>query len=165
MKRLIIALSFIICQLASTLAQSVTRTQHRAAIAQDVVTTGTMTIRKPDYICISTNQGKEQLIMEGTKFTMTLGGKKHVTDSHKNEQFATFHQVLKAVINNQPIPKSNDVTITSKNRQKTISITPIKKKKRQMFTSFELVIDDNTSAIRQIRMNERGDNYTTYEVK
>jgi hypothetical protein len=165
MKRLIIALSFIICQLTFGVAQSVTRTQHRTAIAQDAVSTGTMTIKKPDYICISTNQGKEQLIMEGTKFTMTVGGKKHVTDSRKNEQFATFHQVLKAVINNQPIPKSNDVTITTKNRLKTINITPAKKKKRQMFTSFELVVDDNTSAIRHIRMNERGDNYTSYEVK
>lgn len=29
-------------------AQNVTRTQHRTAMTADVVTTGTMTIRKPD---------------------------------------------------------------------------------------------------------------------
>lgn len=165
MKRLILVLSFILCQLTFSVAQTVTRTQHRTAIAQDAVTTGTMTVKKPDYICISTNQGKEQLIMDGTKFTMTVAGKQHVTDSRKNPQFATFHQVLKAVINNQPIPDTGDVTVTTKNRQRTISITPAGKKKRQLFTSFLLVVDDKNSAIRQLRMNERGENYTLYEFK
>ena len=88
----------------SATAQTVTRTQHRAAVANDAVTTGTMTIRKPDYISISTDGGKELLIMEGTKFTMTMGGKKHVTDSRKNDQFATFHAILEAIINGRPSP-------------------------------------------------------------
>ena len=97
----------------SATAQTVTRTQHRAAVANDAVTTGTMTIRKPDYISISTDGGKELLIMEGTKFTMTMGGKKHVTDSRKNDQFATFHAILEAIINGQPIPSADDVTVTT----------------------------------------------------
>ena len=99
MKRILLML---LCILAlNATAQTVTRTQHRAAVTQDAVTTGTMNIRKPDYICISTNSGREQLIMDGTKFTMTVGSKRHVTDSRKNNQFTTFHSVLKAVINNQ----------------------------------------------------------------
>jgi hypothetical protein len=145
-------------------AQTVTRTQHRAAVTQDAVTTGTMTVRKPDYICISTDGGREQLIMEGTKFTMTMGGKKHVTDSRKNAQFATFHTVMKAVINNQPIPTGEDLTVSTKNGQMTITITP-QKKKRQMFTSFVLVIDAKTSAIRQLRMNGRKGDYTDYKIQ
>ena len=80
MKRILLML---LCILAlNATAQTVTRTQHRAAVTQDAVTTGTMNIRKPDYICISTNSGREQLIMDGTKFTMTVGSKRHVTDSH-----------------------------------------------------------------------------------
>ena len=76
MKRILLML---LCILAlNATAQTVTRTQHRAAVTQDAVTTGTMTIRKPDYICISTNSGREQLIMDGTKFTMTVGSKRHV---------------------------------------------------------------------------------------
>ena len=62
-------------------AQTVTRTRHQAALTTDAVTTGTLTIRKPDYICISTDGGREQLLMDGIQFTMTTGGKKHVTDS------------------------------------------------------------------------------------
>ena len=145
-------------------AQTVTRTQHRAAFTQDAVSTGTVSVRKPDYICISTDKGKEQLIMDGTKFTMTMGGKKHVTDSKKNTQFATFYQVLKAVINGQPIPSGDDLTVSTNGGQKTITITPAKKK-RQMFTSFVLVIDSKSSAIRQLRMNGRNGDYTDYKMQ
>ena len=162
MKRIIFTL---LCMLAlSATAQTVTRTQHRAAVANDAVTTGTMTIRKPDYISISTDGGKELLIMEGTKFTMTMGGKKHVTDSRKNDQFATFHAILEAIINGQPIPSADDVTVTTKGGQKSITITP-NGKKRQMFTSFLLVVDAKTSAIQQIRMNGRKGDYIDYIIK
>ncbi len=57
MKRLIILLSIIISYLSvcPAEAQTVTRTRHQAALTTDAVTTGTLTIRKPDYICISTD--------------------------------------------------------------------------------------------------------------
>jgi len=166
MKRLISIFAFFIwyLSLCPAEAQSVTRVRHQAALTTDVVTTGTLTIRKPDYICISTDGGREQLLMDGTKFTMTTGGKKHVTDSRKNAQFATFQKVLNAVINGQPVPKGEDMTIVTKNGLQTITITPTGKK-RQMFTSFVLVIDAKTSALRQLRMNERAGNYVNYDFK
>ena len=146
-------------------AQNVTRTRHQAALTTDAVTTGTLTIRKPDYICISTDGGSDQLLMDGTKFTMTMGGKLHETDSQQNPQFDTFQKVLHAVINAQPIPECEDLTVETKNGQRTITITPSTKKKRQMFTSIVLVIDEKTSAFRQLRMNERADNYINYDFK
>ena len=147
---------------SSVEAQTVTRTRHQAALTTDAVSTGTLTIRKPNYICISTDGGREQLLMDGTQFTMTMGGKKHVTDSKKNAQFVTFQKVLNAVINGKPIPTGEDLTIVTKNGLQTITITPTAKK-RQMFTSFVLVIDAKTSAIRQLRMNERAGNYINYD--
>ena len=166
MKRLILLLSIIISYLSvcPAEAQTVTRTRHQAALTTDAVTTGALTIRKPDYICISTDGGREQLQMDGTKFTMTTGGKKHVTDSRKNAQFATFQKVLNAVINGQPVPKGEDMTIATKNGLQTITITPTGKK-RQMFTSFILVVDAKTSALHQLRRNERAGNYVNYEFK
>jgi len=158
---LFILFSFIVSPVG---AQTVTRTRHQAALTTDAVTTGTLTIRKPDYICISTDGGRDQLLMDGTQFTMTMGGKKHVTDSRRNAQFATFQKVLNAVINGQPIPKDDDMTIVTKNGLHTITITPTSKK-RQMFTSFVLVVDTKTSAIRQLRMNERAGNYINYDFK
>jgi len=164
MKRWLLLLPFYLFTFLPLSAQSVTRTRHQAALTTDAVTTGTLTIRKPDYICISTDGGREQLLMDGTKFTMTTGGKKHVTDSKKNVQFATFQKVLNAVINGQPIPTGEDLTVATKNGQQTITITPTGKK-RQMFTSFVLVIDAKTFALRQLRMNERAGNYVSYDFK
>ena len=166
MKRLILVLSLIICQLSwsSVEAQNVTRTRHQAALTTDAVSTGTLTIRKPDYICISTDEGRNQLLMDGTKFTMIMDGKKHVTDSKRNAQFATFQKVLHAVINGQPIPEGDDLTVVTKNGQQTITITPAAKK-RQMFTSFMLVVDAKTTAFRQLRMNEKAGNYINYDFK
>ena len=158
---LLVFLSFLV---SPAEAQTVTRTRHQAALTTDAVTTGTLTIRKPDYICISTDGGRDQLLMEGTKFTMTMGGKKHVTDSRRNAQFATFQKVLTAVINGQPVTKGEDMTIVTKNGLQTITITPAAKK-RQMFTSFVLVVDAKTSDFRQLRMNERGGNYVNYDFK
>lgn len=158
---LLVFLSFLV---SPAEAQTVTRTRHQAALTTDAVTTGTLTIRKPDYICISTDGGRDQLLMEGTKFTMTMGGKKHVTDSRRNAQFATFQKVLNAVINGQPVIKGEDMTIVTKNGLQTITITPAAKK-RQMFTSFVLVVDAKTSDFRQLRMNERGGNYVNYDFK
>ena len=155
------------CMLALSVnaQQAVTKVSHSKAVKTDVVTTGEMTIRKPDYICISTDGGRDQLLMDGTKFTMTMGGKLHETDSQRNPQFDTFQKVLHAVINAQPIPECEDLTVETKNGQRTITITPSTKKKRQMFTSFVLVIDEKTSAFRQLRMNERADNYINYDFK
>ena len=166
MKRLILTISFIICYLSFSPAgaQTVTRTRHQAALTTDAVTTGTLTIRKPDYICISTDGGRDQLLMDGIQFTMTMGGKKHVTDSRKNAQFATFQRVLHAIINGQPAPQGEDMTIVTKNGLQTITITPTAKK-RQMFTSFVLVVDAKTYAFRQLRMNERAGNYVNYDFK
>ena len=162
MKKLLLIM---FCMLACfAQAQQVTKTVHKKAVKTDVVTTGSMTIRKPDYICISTDNDRDLLMMDGTKFTITIGSKRHTTDSRNNPQFTTFHEVLTAVINGQPIPQSDDMTITTKNGQKTITITPVGKK-RQLFSSFVLVLDAKTSAVVQLRMNERGENYINYDFK
>ena len=166
MKRLILTLSLIIgfMSISPAGAQNVTRTRHQAALTTDAFSTGTLTIRKPDYISISTDGGREQLLMDGTQFTMVMGGKKHVTDSKRNAQFATFQKVLNAVINGKAIPACEDMTVVTKNGLQTVTITPTGKK-RKMFSSFVLVIDSKTSAIRQLRMNERGDNFINYDFK
>ena len=151
-------------QCISVSAQTVTKTTHKKAVKTDVVTTGTLTIRKPEYICISTDGDKDQLIMDGTKFTMTMGGRQHVTDSKKNPQFATFHTVLKAVINQQAIPQSDDMTVVTKGNTTTVTIVPTGKK-RQLFTSFVLTVNAKTKALRTLRMNGRGEDYTEYKVE
>ena len=159
-------LLFLFCMLTlSVAAQSVTKTSHKRAVKTDVVTTGTLTIRKPDYICISTDGIKDQLIMDGTRFTMTMGRRQHVTDSQKNPQFATFHTVLKAVINQQDIPQGDDLTVVTKGNVTTVTILPTGKGKRQLFTSFVLTVNAKTKVLQSLRMNGRGEDYTVYDFK
>lgn len=163
MRQLLLSL---FCMLTlSVAAQSVTKTSHKRAVKTDVVTTGTLTIRKPDYICISTDGNKDQLIMDGTKFTMTMGRRQHVTDSQKNPQFATFHTVLKAVINQQDIPQGDDLTVVTKGNVTTVTIVPTGKGKRQLFTSFVLTVNAKTKVLQSLRMNGRGEDYTVYDFK
>ena len=164
MKHIIICILFCLLACYANAQTPVTKVSHSKAVKTDVVTTGDVTIRKPDYICISTDGGKDQLIMDGTKFTMTTKGKKHVTDSKTNALFATFQRVLHAVINGQPIPTGDDLTIQKSEGMQTITITP-SGQKRQLFTSFVLVVDSKTSAMKQLRMNVRGESYTLYTFK
>lgn len=164
MKHIIICILFCLLACYANAQTPVTKVSHSKAVKTDVVTTGNVTIRKPDYICISTDGGKDQLIMDGTKFTMTTKGKKHVTDSKTNALFATFQRVLHAVINGQPIPTGDDLTIQKSESMQTITITP-SGQKRQLFTSFVLVVDSKTSAMKQLRMNGRSESYTEYTFK
>ena len=144
--------------------QTVTKITHKKAIKTDVVTTGTMTIQKPEYICISTDDDKDRLVMDGTRFSITMGNKMHTTDSRQNAQFQTLHKVLKAVINGQPMPPCDDLTVSDQDGLRTITIEP-KKKKRQLFTSFVLVVDGKTMAFQSLRMNGHNDSYTEYQFK
>ena len=164
MKHIIICILFCLLACYANAQTPVTKVSHSKAVKTDVVTTGNVTIRKPDYICISTDGGKDQLIMDGTKFTMTTKGKKHVTDSKTNALFATIQRVLQAVINGQPIPTGDDLTIQKSEGMQTITITP-SGQKRQLFTSFVLVVDSKTSAMKQLRMNGRSESYTEYTFK
>lgn len=164
MKKIVLFLFCLFACFASVNAQTVTKVTHKKALKTDVVTTGTLTIRKPSYICISTDNDRDQLIMDGTKFTMTMGKKKHVTDSRRNPMFATFQAVLEAVINGRPIPAGDDLTISKNGGVETITITPTGKK-RQMFTSFVLVVDAKASSFKTLRMNDRSGGYMEYTFK
>ena len=138
-------------------AANINRIIHKKSLKKDIVTTGGACIMAPDMVSISTNEGRDKLLMKGTRFTMTVNGKEHSTDSKKNPQFATFHTVLTSVINGgtTDITKLPDVSI-----QKTDNA---KKQKRMMYSKFVLVLDIKTSAIKLLRFVERDGGFTDYE--
>ena len=121
-----------------------TRITHKAALAKDATAQGTLTMKQPATVEIAIDGGKDALLMEGSTFTMTVKGKKHVTTSQQNPQFATFQKVFQLVL-----------TITPEAADK-------KQQRRMMFTSFVLTIDAATSQLRSLRMNEKAGNYTEY---
>ena len=194
MKRLLSLLSFILCMTtamyaqnadfqkavakykdASSMTATVTRVKHNTALTKDAVSMGTLTLKKPDYVCIDVTpaNGKkdknDQLIMEGSKFTMVVNGKSHVTSSQKNLQFRTFQAAFEAVLagGSADLSKYSDLTIAKQGQDVVLTIVPNatskKEQRRMMFTSFVLTIDSKTSALKSLRFNERKGNYTDYK--
>ncbi len=145
-----------------------TRTTHKAALAKDVTSKGTLSMRQPATVEISIDGGKDALLMEGSTFTMTVKGKKHTTTSQKNPQFSTFQKVFESVLSGgeQDITSMKEVTVKKDGKQLVVTITPeaatSKQKRRMMFSSFVLTIDAATSQLRTLRMNEKAGNYTEY---
>ena len=186
MKRLLIALSFIIFHLSFSVAQNAdlqkavakykkvstvtaaaTKTSHKDAIAKDVVTKGTLTMKKPADVSISIDGGKDQLVMHGSEFTMVVKGKSHKTSSQTNPQFATFQAVFEYILNGGEgdLSKLNDLAVTKQGNNIVLTITPKadskKAQRRMLFSSFVLTLDKGTSELKTLRMNERG-GYTEY---
>lgn len=146
---------------------SVVKTVHKNAVAQDKVTNGQLTMKKPSEVSIVMEGAKDQLIMQGSTFTMVMKGKKHVTSSEHNPQFASFKTVFESILSGGMIDVSGlqDLSIVQKGSQVILTITPVaegkKGAKRMLFSSFVLVIDTKTSALKSLRMNERA-GYTEY---
>ena len=160
---------------SSSATATVTRYKHNAALTKDAVSQGTLTMKKPSYVCIDVvaNDTKkashDQLIMEGSKFTMVTKGKSHLASSKASSQFRTFQAVFESILagGNTDFSKYPDLTLTKQGADIVISITPTpagkKEERRMMFTSFVLTIDSKTSALKSLRFNERKGNYTDYQ--
>lgn len=138
------------------------KTTHRNAVAKDQVITGKLYTKKPGRVLITSADKKDALLMNGTAFTMTMHGRKAKTDSRKNPQFATFHDVLESVYNGgtPDISRHADIKITKSGHDIVLTITPTGKK-RQMFSSFVITINSRTSEVTTLRMNQKS-GYTEY---
>jgi len=146
---------------------AVTKTAHKNAIAKDVVTKGTLTMQAPSKVSIVMDGGKDQLLMQGSDFTMVVKGKKHVTSSKKNTQFASFQTVFESIMSGgaKSIAHLNDLSISKRGGSLVLTITPAaadkKAARRMLFSSFVLTLDAKTGALHTLRMNERK-GYTEY---
>jgi outer membrane lipoprotein-sorting protein len=151
----------------TTITAAATKTSHKDAVAKDVVTKGTLTMKKPADVGITIDGGKDQLLMHGSEFTMVVKGKSHKTSSDKNPQFATFQAVFEYILKggDGDLSKYSDLAITKQGTAVVITITPKadnkKAQRRMLFSSFVLTIDSRTSELKSLRMNERG-GYTEY---
>lgn len=148
---------------------TVTRVIHKAALKEDKLAKGNLWMKKPGKVCISVNKGKDKLIMNGATFTMVINGKKHVTNAKTNAQFTTFEKVFESLLsggsNGVNIDKLPGVSVSKQGGKLVVKIIPVtdKKQRGMMFSSFELTIDAQTSALKSLRMNQRKGNYTEYQ--
>ena len=152
---------------AKTVTATATKTSHKNAVADDAVSKGTLLMKAPAEVSITMEGGKDQLLMQGSTFTMTVKGKNHTTSSEKNTQFRSFQTVFESILSGgaKDISKLGDLTTSKQGNTLQLTITPQadskKAARRMMFSSFVLTIDTKTSELKSLRMNERG-GYTEY---
>ena len=151
----------------TSVSATATKTTHRQAVAKDVVSKGVFMMKRPSTVSIVMEGGQDQLLMEGSTFTMVVKGKKHITSSEKNIQFASFQTVFESILSGGTIDitKLSDLTVNKQGNNLVLTITPKaedkKTARRMLFSSFVLTIDTKTSEIKTLRMNERT-GYTEY---
>lgn len=148
---------------ATSLTATATRTVHKAAVAKDKVTAGTLYVKDKGAKVLIAN-GKDALLMNGTAFTMKKGPLKAKTDSNKDSQYKTFHDVLVSIFNGgaTDISHNSDIKMTKSSANIILTITPAPSKKKQMFTSFIVTVDGKAQELRSIRMTQKGGSYTEY---
>lgn len=153
---------------SSSVTATATKTTHKAALAKDDVSKGTLTMKAPATVTITMAEGKDQLLMEGSQFTMVVKGKAHKTSSEKNVQFKTFQAVFESILagGTKDLSKFTDLDIKKQGTSLLLTITPVadskKAARRMLFSSFQLTIDAKSGELRSLRMNEKAGNYTEY---
>ena len=152
-----------------TLQADVTVTKHNTMVTKDVVNKGEFYFKKPSKMCLKA--GKDILLMDGENFTMVMDGKAQTMSGKGNSQM----EALKGVMQNFSAGQESeidlsdiaDVDVEKSGNTMTLTITPIvtdpKQKRKQLFQSFVVVIDQKKAELKSVRLNEKGQNYTQYD--
>ncbi len=154
-----------------TLEADVVMTKHNTMVTKDVTSNGKFYFKKPSKMTLVFNAGKDVLLMDGQSFTMVKDGNKQTMNAQGNSQF----EALKTLMQNFSAGQESDVDlsdIADVDMEKAgdlikMTITPIvsdpKEKRKMMFTSFVVTIDQKKSELKSVRMNEKGQNFTQYD--
>lgn len=150
-----------------TLTADVTRTKHNVAIVEDVKDSGKFYFKRPDKMAIVFNEN-DRLLMEGSTYTMVVDGKASVAKSKMADLFGLLQQVLQRVMSGEEVAGISGTADFKVEREgNEIRILPAKEGKvsrRILFTGFTLTLDAKTSRLMSLRMSERGENYTRYDL-
>lgn len=154
-----------------TLEADVVMTKHNTMVTKDVTSKGKFYFKKPSKMCMTFNGGADVLLMDGQSFTMVKDGKKQTMNAKGNSQFESLKTLMQNFSAGQEsdvdLSEIADVDMEKKGDLIVMTITPIvtdaKAKRKMMFTSFVVTIDQKKSELKSVRMNEKGQNYTQYD--
>ena len=152
-----------------TLQADVTVTKHNTMVTKDVVSQGKFYFKKPAKMCLKA--GKDVLLMDGENFTMVMDGKAQTMNGKGNSQMEALKGVMQNFSAGQEseidLSEIADVDVEKSGNTMTLTITPIvsdpKQKRKQLFQSFVVVIDQKKAELKSVRLNEKGQNYTQYD--
>ena len=155
----------------TTLTAPVTVVRHNTLLAADQKSTGMFYFKKPSSILITTDGGKDRLLMHDGKFTMVTDGKA-TTMTGKNEQLEALKTMLQSFTSGEgtgdvALDDLADVDAERNGTKVTLTITPRvsdpKARRKMLYRSFVVTLDTKAGALQSIRLNERGENYTQYD--
>lgn len=161
--------TFLFAQETHTLTATVTRTKHHTAVTEDLVTEGNFYFKQPGRMCMTFNEGRDRLLMDGNHFIMINDGKSSIAKGKGASHLGLLQNVLQNILLGKEgnINTGEPVEMEITRQDNTISITPVathaKATRKMMFTSFTLTIDPESSELKSMCMNERGGNYTQYD--
>ena len=148
----------------------VTKTVHNEMVAKDQVTTGTFYFKKPAKLCISTNGGKDKLLTDGETFTLVQDGKASTASGKGNSALGPLVDVIKGITSgnaNMDLSDVADVDMEREGNLMIMTVAPIVKsaadRKKMLYQSFVITIDQKASQLRSIRLNGKDKNYDLYE--
>lgn len=154
-----------------TLTAPVTQTRHNALLTNDVVSKGTFYFKKPASMCLSFNDGADMLLMKGDQFIMVRDGKSSTMSGKGNSQM----EALKILLKNFSAGQESDVSVddfadVEVEREGDLMIMTIipriedaKARRKMLYSSFVVTVDTKAGALKSIRLNEKGTNYTHYD--
>lgn len=153
-----------------TLSAPVTQTRHNAMLADDVVTKGMFYFKKPSNMCLTFEGGKDMLLIKGDEFTMVRDGKPSTMSAKGNTQMEALKTLLKNFSTGQEsdvsLDEVADVDVEREGDLMTMTIQPrvadAKARRKMLYRSFVVVVDLKAGALKSVRLNEKGANYTLY---
>lgn len=153
-----------------TLSATVTRTRHNAVLTQDEVTHGDFFLKKPGRMCLTFNDKKDMLLMENGTFILVENGRKSVAKGRNGRIMGALGTVLRGLFadGSYVADDAMEVTVEHSGNRSILTLAPAaasaKEKRRLLFTSFVLTLDTASGRLLSLRMNERGENYTQYDL-
>ncbi len=145
-------------------------TRHNAAVTNDNVTKGNFYWKRPDQQSMVFPDTKEMLLASGTAYTMVKNGKQRTVKAKSmgNNPFEILTDIFTHMAsgNSKTLTNQANVTVTKQGASYLLKVTPkttdAKAKRRLMFTSFTVLID-NAGNVTRLHINERGGNYSQYD--
>lgn len=154
----------------TSMTAKVTKRVHNEMVTKDVTSTGMFYFKKPAKMCISTNNGKDKLVTDGQTFTMVQDGKASTASGSSNAALEPLVKFLKGITSGKGDTDLSDVADVDMEREGDLmimTISPIVKKaadkKKMLYQSFIITIDQKAGLLRSIRLNGKGKNYEQYD--
>lgn len=154
----------------TSLTAKVTKTVHNEMVAKDQITTGMLYFKKPAKVCITTNGGQDKLLTDGETFTIVQNGKASTATGKGNTALTPLVTAIKGITSGNADMDLSDVADVDMEREGNLmimTITPIVKgaaeRKKMLYQSFVVTVDQKAGELRSIRLNGKGKNYDKYE--